>query len=67
MSFKTTSQKVEVEGVITDTYGVTGNGITINNLSTEKDKVQSFVDKLNRADSVSMIHMSDLVEDFLAE
>lgn len=67
MFFKTVSQKVEVEGVLRDTYGIVGNDIVINDLSTDKNKVQSFVDKLNKADNVSMIHMSDLVEDFLAE
>ena len=67
MSFNIISQKVKVEGILRDTYGIVGNDIVINDLSTNKNKVQSFVNKLNRTENVSKIHISDLVEDFLNE
>lgn len=65
--YNVTTTKVEVEGVMYDTYGITGNGITINDISTERSKVEDFVAKINEVGDVDPIHIRDLVEDFLVD
>ena len=57
--------KVEIEDIEYNTYGITGNGITIHDISTDKNKVEKFVDTTNRKGDVSVTHIPDLVEDLL--
>ena len=40
--------KVKIEGVKYDTYGITGNGVTINDISINKKVVKKIVDKINK-------------------
>ena len=57
--------KVEIEGVEYDTYGITGNGVTIEDISTEKSVIESFVNLINKTGDVDPIHIADLVENLL--
>ena len=59
--------KVEIEEVVYDTYGITGNGITIYDISIDKTKIKNMVNKINRVGDVSPIHIPDLVDDFLVD
>ncbi len=47
-------------------YGIEYDGKEINDISLDKEKVENFVDVLNRL-GVSEIHIEEVVEDFLAE
>lgn len=47
-------------------YGITGGDCTIPDISTDKDVILEFVDRLNKF-GASPINAADIVEDFLAE
>ncbi|MBQ7128906.1 MAG: hypothetical protein IJO19_02845 [Clostridia bacterium] len=52
------------EGKIWNTYGITFNDIIINDISTEKEKIEKLVSLCNELD-LSPIHIYDVIEDFL--
>ena len=59
--------KVEIEGEKYDTYGITGNSVTINDISINKKIVKKFIDKINKAGDVEPLHIPDIVDDFLVD
>lgn len=54
--------QVIIEGKTHDTYGIKKDIICIEDISTNRNAVQSFVDKLNR-NEVSDCHLLELIED----
>lgn len=49
-----------------ETYGVTIGNRKIYDLSPDREKVENFIDVLNRLE-VSPIHLDDVIDDFLCE
>lgn len=65
--WKMTKDEMQTEdGVRYTTYGIIGGDCTIPDISTDKDVVIGFVDRLNKFEA-SPINAADIVEDFLAE
>lgn len=65
--WKMTTDILQTEdGVQYTAYGITGGDCTISDISTDKDVILEFVDRLNKF-GASPINAADIVEDFLAE
>ena len=45
-------------------YGVKYGNLQINDISADKDKVEKFVDNINKY-QLSPIHLGDVIEDFV--
>lgn len=56
--------EVSVDGESYFSYGIKCGEITVNDLSTNREKVQQFVDSCNRL-KLSPTHIFDAVEDFV--
>ena len=61
------SSKIKDEqGVSYDTYGISYEDIEIQDVSTDKTKVEKLVNLCNELD-LSPIHLNDVLEDFLVD
>lgn len=47
-------------------YGLKRGEIEINEISTNREFVQSLVDAINLAEDVSDVHLHDIVEDYIS-
>lgn len=61
-NFTIIKTQVTIEGETHDTYGIKKDIICIEDISTNRNAVQNFIDKLNR-NSVSDCHLLELIED----
>lgn len=62
----TTDEMRTEDGVEYTAYGITGGDCTIHDISTDKDAILEFVDRLNKF-GASPINAAEIVENFLAE
>lgn len=62
----TKDEMMTEDGVSYTAYGIEGGGCVIPDISTDKDAILEFVEKLNKF-GASPINAADIVEDFLAE
>ena len=58
--------KVCLENNCVKSYGIGGETVEINDISTVKEEIEEFVELLNKLEA-SEIHAYDLVEDFLGD
>lgn len=56
---------ISENGTEYETYGISKGSTTINDITLNKDKIESLVRLLNELD-LSEVHASDVVEDFMA-
>lgn len=56
---------ISENGTEYETYGISKGRTTINDITLNKDKIESLVRLLNELD-LSEVHASDVVEDFMA-
>lgn len=61
-----TAQEVCSEGKHMVSYGISGESVEINDISTRKDEIREFVELLNKL-GASEVHAYDFVEDFLGK
>lgn len=61
-----TQEEKKIEGIVRTTYGIQCDGMIIDDVSTNKEKVIRLIDKLNRYE-LSSCHLRDAVEDFIAD
>lgn len=57
-------KEISVENFKGKSYGISGATVVINDISTRKEEVEKFAEKLNRLDA-SEAHALELVEDFI--
>ncbi len=57
-------KEINVENFKGKSYGISGATIEINDISTRKEEVEEFAEKLNRL-GASEVHALELVEDFI--
>lgn len=62
--WKVIEKDIYLEDRTVRSYGISGETIEINDISTRKEEMERFVELLNRLEA-SEIHAYDLVEDFL--
>ena len=64
--YSLTSKVIEIEGKTAVTYGISCDKISLDDISTDVERVRELVDKCNR-NKLSPTHIFDVVEDFLNE
>lgn len=61
-----TQDKKNIDGAVKTTYGIQCEGMTIDDVSTNKEEVIRLIDKLNKYE-LSSCHLHDVIEDFIQE
>ena len=67
IKYSVVKSKIEIEGVEYNTYGITGNGVTIHDISIYKKIVKNLINKINKVGDVEPLHIPDIVDDFLVD
>lgn len=62
--WKIIEKEIVLDGKSVKTYGIGGETVEINDISTHQSEVEKFVDLLNRLNA-SEIHAYDLISDFI--
>ena len=65
MKYQLTEKLINIEGKEHITYGIKCDNESIHDISTDKSFVESIIEALNKSD-VAEVHLTDIVEDFLA-
>lgn len=64
MMWRIVEKQITVEGKTAMTYGIGCENYSVHDISTDKEEMMLFVEKLNKY-KASVIHAPDLIEDFL--
>ncbi len=62
--YRVISSEITVEGENHITYGINGETVCVNDISTDKESVEKLAELCNRLD-LSEIHLIDVAEDFV--
>ena len=57
---------IDENGSPIETYGITCEGREIKDISTDKAKVESLINRCNQ-NNLSPLHLDDVIEDFLVD
>ncbi len=63
--YKVASSEISVDGEKHISYGIDGDTVSVNDISTDREKVEQFAELCNRLE-VSEVHLLEVVEDFVS-
>lgn len=65
MKYSIVKTTIEVEGQTTDTYGICGNGVRVEDVSLDKVEVERLLNTINDLGDVAPEHLFDICEDYV--
>lgn len=65
MKYTIIETTIEVEGIKTNTYGIGGNGIEVEDISLDRKEVERFLDIINDLGDLEPKHLFNVCEDYV--
>lgn len=65
MKYTIIKSTIEVEGATANTYGISGNGVEVEDISLNKAEVEKLLNTINDLGDLDPKHLFDVCEDYV--